>query len=426
MKIPSHLLKGLLLGLLLSSTCLSTIRAEEVYDFGGYIRGLVGIESPGDGFLLEGEPSLWVRGYFSPAVSMELQVRLLSTLDTPYILDLEKGVVQINVFNYPELDTSFSFKGGRFVLADFSNFVLDHRVDGLSFTWLFPFTKIELSIGYLGWQPKEISDITLSKSDSLDKEDGDVYFAPPRLLELATLIFPRLLGSHDLITSFLFQQDLRTDAPSRPPANQDRVHTNYLGLGTSGKLWERLRLNTFAYLSVGFVGVSSRLFAGMYGGSLEWQGSDKYRKELGLKFVSSSGDDRLNSLTSIYSLKETGIFLPVSGREIGIAFSPLLTNITFFQARYSWYPLSSLKGEVSTFLFFRTNGGAISESGIDAQDNSDVFLGPELDLSIQWKPYSDVTLRTAFGAFFPATGSLGAFSSGDPRVKATLDVTVAF
>lgn len=420
-RIPSIFLLGVFWCLSLSSA-----GGDEVFDFGGEVRALLGWEGPGDGVLLEGEPSLWIKGILSPSVFVELKARFLSTLDTR-LLDLEKGVIQVQVPRYPELDSLFFFQGGRQVISDFSGYVFNHRLDGVWFRWKFPFTRIELSGGYTGWQPREISDIYLSTSDVLDSEDTSIPFAPPRTIEIATFTFPQLLLSQDLILSIVSQQDFRTNSPGRPPAKADRVHTNYLGLGTRGKLLENTQLALFGYVSMGFVGESSRLFSGMYGGSIQWKGKDRYRTEIEGVIVSASGDERLNSIYDSATVRESNVFLPVSLRETGVAFSPLLSNITFLQLKAGLSPLRKVWVESQAFLFFRTTGGPISESGLDPLDRSDLFLGPELDLKLEWKLYSDVKLRSNFGFFFPATGSFGAFASReDPWVKGTVELLFAF
>ncbi len=405
---------------------IGSVSTEEVFDFGGHVRALLGWEGPGDGTLLEGEPSLWIKATLSPSVSLELQARFLSTLDSPRLLDLEKGTIQVRIPRYPELDSLFVFKAGRQVISDFSAYVFDHRVDGASFQWKFPFTHIELSGGYTGWQPREVSQIYLSKSDVLDSEDSSVDYTPPRLVEIGTFTFPQILFSQDIILSIISQQDLRSDAPGRPPARRDRVHTNYLGLGTKGKLFENTRISLFGYLSLGFVGVSSRVFSGMYGASVQWRGKDRYRTEIEGILVSASGDDRLSSIYDGATVREANVFLPVSLRETGVAFSPFLANITFFQLRGGLSPLSKVWIEGQAFLFFRTTGGPISESGIDPLDRSDLFLGPELDLRAEWRLYSDLKIRSNVGFFLPATGSMGAFSRKDPWVKGTIEAVFSF
>ncbi len=399
---------------------------EEVFDFGAEVRTLLGWEGPGDGVLLEGEPSLWLKGILSPSVSIELKARLLSTLGTPWLLDLEKGMIQVKVLQYPELDSLFSFQVGRQVISDFSRYVFDHRIDGVLFQWKFPFTSIELSGGYTGWQPREVSTISLSTSDSLDSEDTSIPYAPPRLVEIAAFTFPQLVLSQDVVLSIISQQDLRTNSPGRPPARTDRVHTNYLGLGTKGKLLENIKLSLFGYVSLGFIGEDSRLFAGMYGASVLWKGKDRYRTEIEGVIVSASGDERLGSIYDSGTVRESNLFLPVSRRETGVAFSPILANITFLQLRGGLFPLRKVWVEGQAFLFFRTTGGAISESGLEPTDQSDLFLGPEVDLKVEWQLYSDVKIRSNFGFFLPATGSSGAFSRKDPWVKGTLEILFAF
>jgi len=400
--------------------------SEEVFDFGGQVRVLSGWEGPGDGVLLEGEPSLWIRGILSPTVSFELAARLLSTVDTPRLLDLERGVIHIQIPRYPELDSSFTFQGGRLKVTDFSTYVFDHRLDGALFQWKFPFTRIELSGGYTGWQPREVSQIYLSRSDAMDADDSTITYGPPRTIQIATFTFPRILLSQDLILSFVAQQDLRSQEAGRPPVKRDRVFTNYLGLGSEGKLRENIHLSLFGYLSLGFVGVSSRLFSGIYGTSVVWKGKDKYRSEIEGVFVSASGDDRLSSLYDSAALRESNLFLPVSKKDTGVAFSPLLANITFLQLRGGLFPLPKVWAEAQAFLFFRTTGGPISESGVDPLDRSDLFLGPEWDLKLEWQVYSDLKIRSNFGFFLPATGSVGAFSRRDPWVKGTIEVLFSF
>ncbi|GAB4373687.1 MAG: hypothetical protein Kow009_09500 [Spirochaetales bacterium] len=400
--------------------------AEETFDFGGQVRTLLGWEGPGDGMLLEGEPSLWFQATLSSSVSLELRARLLSTLDTPRLFDLEKAVFQVQVPRYPELDSSFSFKVGRQEISDFSTYVFDHRVDGAIFRWMFPFTEIQLAGGYTGWQPREVSCIYLTSSDVLDSEDTSLTYGPRRMVEIATFLFPHLLLSQDLILSVLSQQDLRTREPDSSASGEDRIHTNYLGLGSKGRLYRNVLLSLFGYLSLGFGGVDYRLFSGIYGVSVLWKGRSREGIELEGMFLSASGDDRLDSIYDHTTVTESSLFLPVSQKDTGVAFSPLLANVSLLQFRGGFFPVPKLWVEGRMFFFFRTTAGPISESGLDPSDSTDLFLGPEWDLELAFQPYSDLKIRSSLGLFLPASGSMGAFSPRNPWVKSTVEIVLSF
>ncbi|HOV37267.1 MAG TPA: hypothetical protein PLG79_00970 [Spirochaetales bacterium] len=403
-----------------------SIFAEVSFDYGGEVRTLIGWEDPGDGFLLEGEPAVWVVGDLSSHISLEARLRILSTLDRSFLFDLERGVVSVKLPQYPTLDSQFLFKGGRIVLSDFSGFILDHRLDGAYAQWEFPFTRIELGGGFTGWLPRETADIKLSLSDALDEDDEDVQYAPPRLVEVATLTVPALLFSQDIILSIVLQQDLRQNEPERPPARSDRVYTYYTGLGSTGYWARELYCSVFGYLEWGTVGQDTRLFSGIYGISAAWkpQGEQKGKGEF--RLVSSSGDDRISSFYSSSEVKESNLFLPVSLQKTGIAFSPIVSNITFLEVRYGFSPLARVWTEAGMFFFFRTTGGPISESGLDTEDRADRFLGPELDLQTEWQIYSDLRIQAGLGLFIPASGRYGAFADHAPYSKGTLEVCVSF
>lgn len=91
-------------------------------------------------------------------------------------------------------------------------------------------------------------------------------------------------------------------------------------------------------------------------------------------------------------------------------------NIIFSRLSYSIKPLSDLENsvlsniqmELTDLTYFRSTAGAISESGINGTSDS-LYLGTEIDGTVNFRPYSDLGISISSGVFIPNNGTDGAF-----------------
>jgi hypothetical protein len=103
-------------------------------------------------------------------------------------------------------------------------------------------------------------------------------------------------------------------------------------------------------------------------------------------------------------------------------------------AAYSFKPLSRLEGRAAaqlqirldSFVFFRETTGAIEARGLEA-DSAAHYLGSEADLSITFRPFSDLGLALAAGAFVPnTTGAGAAFDPAQRGIEYQLRLDTSF
>ena len=125
------------------------------------------------------------------------------------------------------------------------------------------------------------------------------------------------------------------------------------------------------------------------------------------------------------------MFTGISDPGLGRIFGPRLGNMMVLNAGYSFQPLANspvadsqrLQIRLDGFGYFRETGGAISESGIDP-DSTDRYLGFESDLSVNYRPLSDLGFGLSAGVFLPNGG--GAFDSAERDTEYLVRLNTSF
>jgi hypothetical protein len=457
----SKTLKKAAIAVLLAASCVPLFSLS--IDFGGGI-----LNTTGFGNIPAGSPvallqrdiaSLWLQAALADGLTVNAQLGAMFAMDDnssrPMFYYIDADLLNLEGIVKAEAGGSFLFRYsvGRIILSDFTGFILNHKADGLALGIEIPFLSADISAGYTGLVSKGASSIAVSRTDVNDVMDPAVYFAPPRLVETVRIGFPDLLGQK-LTVSGVFQQDMRdtfldlatagtTDLISSgddvsDPTRGGAVHSEYFGLGMDGTI-----VSTLTYSLYGYMGLLHDLVwnedDSIYGDALGYSVLAGVRmgyyiesalySRMGLRFVFASGDA---DATSVYesNTQDFTLFTPISRSSLGYVFSPQLSNIVRIEASYSLKPLSSLPGDLGRNLdarlkanvFLRPTPGAVSESGIEA-DNDELYLGTETDLSVNFRPFSDLGITLWGGLFIPGS----AFGT-DPALqyRAGLDVSLNF
>ncbi len=402
-------------------------------DFGG-VLGATPIIShpPEDPFYLEANLSLWLSAQMGKNIDFLIQGSYTYSTENPYFFDLDFLKIEGTGISL------FYFSLGRFRASDFSGYIIDHRIDGLSFGLSFPWGTISSVAGYSGLLFKESSAIIMSKGDVADLGDEDKILAAPRLAGGIDLLFPELFLRQDLNLSFWFQADLRpesevvSEGTQLPSINGGKLHTQYTGLGLSGPLAPSLFYDGFAYLGTG-----KTLF--FFDGAYEFANILSFLGSLGIRYYSEEWNFTKIALRCIYSSGDAdykndfiegntdaaaNLFIPVSRQNLALIFSPQLGNIFLTELSFSIKPLSrsgnrtleKLQTELKVIGFFRSSTGLISEPGIDPASEA-LYLGTEIDCVINFRPFSDLGLSLSGGVFIPNTEADGAFLETEREVE---------
>ena len=157
------------------------------------------------------------------------------------------------------------------------------------------------------------------------------------------------------------------------------------------------------------------------GGSVRYYNEKLLFSVISGGFVFARGDDDKTSFYEGNTEGKSTQFLPVSDASFGQIFNPRLGNLMVAEISYSLKPLSFLgnpvfdrfQSSLNTYLFFRSSLGPVSEGGVDLGSSSK-YLGTEIDLTLNFRPFSDLGLKSSTGMFFPSNN---AFAAGENSVR---------
>jgi len=327
------------------------------------------------------------------------------------------------------------YRAGRFRFEDFSGYVLEHNLDGLRLSYEHPRFSLEAGGGYTGLTFVPSSTILLTQSDLLvqaDAPESGYGLASPKLIERVGISFPGLLLNQDLVLETIFQQDLQADADLA--AENDRLHTEHIGLGLKGSLGGSFYQDLFFYLNLGQGKYTTTAY--LFGGGLRYYNRDLLYTRVELRGLYSSGDNEQGSFYGGYAGDgASSHFIGLSSSpESGLVFSPEVGNISITEASFSLRPLANsgirslekFQSVLSTLVFFRNSAGAISEGGINPSSDEN-YLGTELDLILKLRPFSDLGLALSGGLFFPNDNEGdSAFNEFEESVNTAIRLEVSF
>ncbi|MCK5200220.1 MAG: hypothetical protein KAR21_17810, partial [Spirochaetales bacterium] len=174
-------------------------------DFGGNIKDtsiLSYSEELGD--YRESNLSLWLTADFGNDLSFFSQGSYTYSTVTPYLFELDF----LNIRK--ETSSLLSYTAGRLWTADFSGYIFNHTMDGVSAELNFPTAILSISAGYTGLLFKDSSSVLITRADQSDQFNSEIIFAAPRAVGGLDLLLPELFMAQDLNISFWMQMDLRS------------------------------------------------------------------------------------------------------------------------------------------------------------------------------------------------------------------------
>jgi hypothetical protein len=413
-------------------------------DFGGTLDSATTVEQASETTLDE-EATLagWVRQKVGDALEIYARGSYTYTIDTPVLVDLDAAWFK-GEWDKATGPTLLELTVGRFKTSDFSHLVLDHTIDGLETVFTYPSAVFRATAGYTGLVQKPRSDIVISKADARDIDRTGAVFAPPRLVGLFDVSLLNVAGSQTVKLAMLFQEDLRPEDGLKQEGDtaQDitrggRLSTQYLGAFIGGPLGGGLYYDLYGYGNTGQMlsWMDSSLqyqykpiAAFLAGGGLRFFGGPM-SSVFGLRGILASGDEDARSVTEG---NEDGLalgFVPISQTDRALVFSPQLTNLVVGEASYSLKPfdglgiraLTDLQAVLTALVFARPTTGAASQA--DPASDS-LYLGTEVDLVVNYRPFSDLGIALKGGVFLPGD-ALGEQRT-DPEYLVGLLVSLSF
>ena len=381
-----------------------------------------------------------------------------------YLADLERFELSGRVPADLAGASLFTMRLGRFRLGDFSNKVVSHIVDGLSFGATYPEAIIKFAAGYTAFILAPSSQIALSKADveatrtSLEQAINEgQFFGSPRALAALTIQFPELLLRQDITLSLLAQEDLRPlivtegitlleeGETDLQPELGGPVDTQYAGIGISGPIVPPLYHTITFYLGTGRMLAylsdknsptgNSYQFTPVLGfmasGGLRFFVQSFLFSRIALDVVFASGDADADGLVEGNREGNYDGFVPITGNIGTLSFAPKLSNIMSVSASYSLKPFSFLSGSIlarlqssiSVSLLFKPSAGPTSEGGLDPTLTDDFsYLGSEFDATLNFRPMSDLGLGLRVGMFLP-NGEVFDSDNQEPQIKGSLELS---
>lgn len=412
------------------------------FDFGGNLEDSTYYHYDNSSDLYHADTlSLWMKSAVLDDVTLFIQGSYTYTTDQPYSFNLDYFKVE------NKKNAFFNYTLGRFYVSDFSSYVFSHKLDGASFSVNYPGFILSANAGYTGLLFNSSSSIEMTLADQSDG-DGVFDLEAPRLIGGVQLMFPDLFMHQDLKTGIWIQIDNRNDSDMTAEGTTTltgtggKLDSQYFGVSVSGPVLFSLYYDSFVYLGTGRT-LSYINSVYDYKPVVSFLGSVGLRyyieaflySKISFRFLYSSGDDDYTSFTEGNTDGNGTVFIPVSRQSLAQVFSPQLGNIFFSRLSYSLKPLSGLGSqvleniqmEISGINFFRSTTGPISESGIDPSSTS-LYLGTEIDGTINFRPYSDLGVSLSGGVFMPNNGTDGAFfeSQRDMEFLARLGLSFSF
>lgn len=318
---------------------------------------------------------------------------------------------------------------GRTYMADYSGDILSNTLDGFLLSIPFLTGTLYGNAGYSGMiHREEYSLIKTIQDENDDSERNRV-----RLL-IGGIDFVKDFEDLTFWTSIYSSQDLR-------PENFSKNFTAFFGGGIQGLILTDIYYSLRGNMKTGFLPYydtvsgsdlkRALILSGMGALSINWylQGIDNkliksLSPSLSLDFGMSSGDPNLKSHKlgdGQGDISGTSVYSPLVSTGPGIIYSTSNINLTYIKIVASAVPYKSLQAQLESAMFFRTVEGPSGSEDVNIASSGN-YLGTEVSLSVNYRPFSDLGMSVSGGFFLP-NGSV--MTTSDPTWITTAYVSVS-
>lgn len=283
---------------------------------------------------------------------------------------------------------------GRFRFRDRTGIVLDHPLDGGSVAASWQAVRVHLSGGYSGLQLNAVSRVRMSEADVVEQQAREQHLAPARIIGIAGVSFPEIMGRQTLDLEVIGQKDMR-DA-----ADDERIDTGYLTVALTGPVIPRVYYDLTA---TGMVDprADHPAVKGMASLWAVFTGAVPLRITTTVGWASGRSDG-------------TASFIPVSRDAVGSILALPMQNIALGRAALSVRPVQFLQVSADATAFFIGSARLPDIADVNPAAESGL-IGMEYTGRIALRPTSDVGVGLSIASFFPATGTRGVFNEGVPH-----------
>ncbi|MCF6335421.1 MAG: hypothetical protein L3J12_06745, partial [Spirochaetales bacterium] len=401
-------MKGLKSAVLILLIILTITVSGFTLDFGGNLEDSTYYTYSGSsGFYHADALSLWFTSKLWRDTDLYIRGSYTYTTDNPMFFNLDSAMV----VNKGSSILNYSF--GRIHASDFSGYILNHTIDGVSVGINLPFASITTKVGYTGFVFDSASNIGMTTADQTGISYAGITqdFGSPRIVAGAEALFPDLFMNQDFKIGVWSQFDMRPDSDVQKAGDtvtsitSGKMDTQYFGMAYSFPILQNLFYDGFAWIGTGQTlsatgsTYTDELILSFLGSAgLKYYPGDSNFSKFSFRFLYTTGDaDYSDSFTEGNTSGDAGNFTPITKKSPAMVFSPTLGNIMFTELSYSIKPFSrsgnkvlkNIQTELRNITFLRTTTGKISESGIDsASDN--LYLGTEIDGTVNFRPFSDL------------------------------------
>lgn len=421
-----------------------------LFDYGAYVTaGYLSLEDPlGDTHVLRQYDLVpYARLNFDGAHDFYLRGRLgyrdfhsgdsFDGDDEDFEAELEEGYYrfdlarQLAAYRGRAWDHELALTGGRQFAEWATGLTLSQYVDGVNLDAAFG----NLGLRFLaGLTVDDTVDFDTSRPN-FDDDTNRAFFGAMASLRA---------GTHRPFIYALVQRDENDSDPLviGPVETRFGYDSYYLGIGSTGALTDRLLYGAEAVYEGG-EGLSSSfdnetftpaaqteedIHAWAAHLALDYVPADALRSRYGVAVILASGDDDRGRTSDTFAGNRPGTddnaFNALGLLNTGLAFAPEASNLIALRGSASAFPfpaagaLRELQLGVDVFAF----GKMLHDAPIDEPTRSDMFLGIEPDVFVNWPIVEDVILSVRYGVFFPGE----AVPDRDPRQFLYAAITYSF
>lgn len=433
--------------LLIGSLALGSLGA---LDFGGTIYDSTGyFTNASPNFDQANRLSLWFNTYLGKHLFFYAQASGYYQNQTTYggssfglYADLDRFSLHGEFNNVGSNLKLFTFDLGRFVLSDPTGEIYNQVLDGTRLYFAYPLMSVSATAGYTGLIIKPDSTIIMSQADLTGITQSTQYFGSPRAIGSLTLDAPSLFLQQDVNFNALVQEDLRplfannglvsAGTTTYSPSQGGALDSQYFTLGISGPIvstlfWDgSFTLETgrmLSYLTASSVYQYTSILAYLARGGVHYYMPEIMSLSVGLDVNYASGDGDFSKFYGGNTGGDATAFIPVTQANLATVFAPQLSNIISGAFSVSLKPLSfspdpnlsNLQTAIAVVPFLRPTPGPVSVGGVlnKVNDgNTQIYLGTEIDATVNYRPLSDVGAALTGGVFLPNAAAFAAGAQG--------------
>lgn len=387
-------------------------------DWGGKIENISqGSNIDSEEFTQGNKAGMWLRSAFSPEFNLFGKAG--------YIYRYEKEEHQhipdiSDLYLYGRSDLGdgnvLSYNVGRFRFSDSTTRVMKSTADGGEVFFRNNILPVKAGIGYTGLVFNLTSEVVMSPADKLESDDK-FLLAPPRILGFAEISSPTLAGGNTLKLAVIAQMDLRQEDNSYLEDSQTgKLHTQYVQLSADGSIIPDLFYTLSGVLQTGQYLVPSygtdaaadySYLGGMASLTLDYYVESRFNTTISLDALYSSGDSWSDRADFNFLNPPDGggsslhRYVPISNTTKGFVYSPEVGNLIFGDLSISMMPVEKVQLQLSSITFMRAVDGPIFDDYISEDSGNSLYLGEEIDFTVNFRPWSDLGLSLTSGVFIP-------------------------